>query len=259
MTDTSPGWIPFANIALWAGVAWLVRYLGRNPRSQLNQVLLISWGARPSRRFDPLTRRDRLRSAGWATAAAVGLIAVSYASMWGGEQYPGLSKVGMVLMGAGFIIFILAAIAAVGALGQLLGAMFMRQPRPRTFTITSHGMRIGSSDFERADAEHQLLYGIFLPDREFRAVYHVFEEWVRACTQKVGEVTDQALAARYAADLRNLDLRVTGPGGVIDFPALIHIEDITVTKGSDRLVVQIHSPEFEAWRIALRAHRKERS
>lgn len=251
MKELDPDWIIAANFALWVGVGWMVRHLARNPRGRTTRLLLTSWGARPRKRFDPLTRRDRLRTAGWTMLAGVVALAVSFGAFTASEGLPSLSTVGMLFMGIGFVGFLLAAMAAVGAILMLLAALFVRSPRPRRFTITSHGMAIGSSDLEGVSEPHQLIYGLFQPVREFRSVYHVFEEWIRACAHRVGEVSDDTLAQRYIADLHALELRVLGPAGPIALPAVIHIEDVTVPNGVDRLQVQIVSTEFERWRREL--------
>ena len=250
--------IPLANVLLWLIVWWTVRRLARNPRGAAAQFLLRTWTPRPAKRFDPITRREVLATAGLTVAAGLVSALVGIGLIGLGGSLPAMSRPGMVLEGIGFIAFLLGALIVVYGLLMLVKLFFLRPPPPRRFTLMSRGMRLGTTDLEGASEEHQLLYGFFQAEREFRSVSHVFEEWTRACTERVGEVKDERMAARYVQDLMDLQLELVAPTGPIALPGLIHIEDLTIPGGYNRLQLQVWTKDYPAWIEAVKAGTAEK-
>ena len=92
-------------------------------------------------------------------------------------------------------------------------------------TVKLHGVIVGHSDLEMADATLGRAWGTFRPGLGYELVQPIFKLYAEAVPMRGGEPRDQEKLARYHAARARLGLTLVDANGNLIATSAIHIAD----------------------------------
>ena len=111
-------------------------------------------------------------------------------------------------------------------------------------TVKMHGVIIGHSDLESADASLGRAWGVFRPGLGYELVQPVFRLFSQAVPTRGGEPRDEITLARYHAARDKLALRLVDASGEVIKTGTIHIADYIDEEGTLEIDVLIHDTAY---------------
>ena len=111
-------------------------------------------------------------------------------------------------------------------------------------TVKMHGVIVGHSDLEEADASVGRAWGAFRPGLGYELVQPVFRLFSQAVPTRGGEPSDDVTLARYHAARDKLALHLVDASGNPIETTAIHIADYQDEDGSLELDVLIRDDEY---------------
>ena len=111
-------------------------------------------------------------------------------------------------------------------------------------TVKMHGVIVGHSDLEEADASVGRAWGAFRPGLGYELVQPVFRLFSEAVPMPGGEPRDRDKLARYHAARDRLGLSLVDANGKVIETTAIHIADYQDEDGSLELDVLIRDDEY---------------
>lgn len=111
-------------------------------------------------------------------------------------------------------------------------------------TVKMHGVIVGHSDLEQADASLGRAWGTFRPGLGYELVQPVFQLFSQAVPTRGGEPRNDFTLARYHAARDKLGLHLVDANGNLIETTTIHIADYQDEDGSLELDVLIRDAEY---------------
>lgn len=114
-------------------------------------------------------------------------------------------------------------------------------------TVTMHGVILGHSELEQADAAERRAWGRFRPGFGYDLVQPVFRLFSEAVPVPGAEPRDPEKLERYHAARDKLDLVLVDATGRAVATTAIHIADYTAERGGDAITLDVLVSDDAFW------------